>query len=127
MSRIKTIICAASFGLILSGPTQAQLDLSQEFAGCIGRYSAEREHAWLVGGENEEHLETQRQTFLTLLDATAQSAEPVQTLAYRVEVKMAHASLLTVATFGSDTVRAARAQRLAADHLKSCQNLLLDS
>ena len=127
MSRIKTIICAASFGLFWTGPLQAQSGLSQVFAECVGRFSAEREHAWLVGAQDADILDAQRETFLALLDASHHKTHPNPILSYRIEVKVAHASLLTLATFGSDIRRAKRAKQLAAHYLNTCQNLLLDS
>jgi hypothetical protein len=112
--------------LLLAAPLQAGESLTRMFAGCVGRFSAEREHAWLLGSEETPRLEAQREAFLALLDAAPSEAPPRQTLAYRIEAKMAHAALLTEASFGTDPQRARRASVLATRHIGLCQSLLLE-
>lgn len=126
MGKIKTIV--SSLGLILISSTSplAETNLGFVFAECAGRFSAEREHAWLTGNPEADYYEARRSAFVALLDATQSSATARRSLSHRIDAKMAHASLLTLATFGSDTDRAARAKRLAARHIGTCQSLLLD-
>lgn len=96
------------------------------FAGCVGRMSAEMEHAWLLGQDGEEALE-RRAVFLSLLEATSEPAQAREILAHRIASKMSQASLLTVATFGDDTERALRAAEVSQAQVAGCQRLLLDS
>lgn len=127
MVRFKQLTMVLCLLALLGAPCMAQTSLSQVFSECVGRFSAETEHAWLMGRDDAESFDAQRLTFLSLLDATLALDAAQQALSYRIEVKMAHASLLTLATFGRDTERAARARTLAAAHLFRCQRLLLDS
>ena len=53
--------------------------------------------------------------FTTLLEATQPPEDSRAMLSYRIEVKMAHASLLTRATFGTDAKSARRAERLTVE------------
>lgn len=125
--RFKQIAAAAGLLLLLGNPLAARADLAQVFSECVGRFSAEREHAWLMGRTDAEDFDAQRLTFLSLLNATLARDAAEKSLSYRIEVKMAHAALLTLATFGSDTDHAEQARTLAAAHLTGCQRLLLDS
>jgi hypothetical protein len=118
---------AALLIFCMSMPVSVAASVSDLFAGCVGRLSAETEHAWLMGDPAAENLESQRATFISLLSAVTSQNEARRVLTYRIQVKMAHASLLTLATFGADEVRSARARVLAGQYLRSCQNLLLDS
>ena len=117
------------FGLILialnTAPGAAQEPMERIFAECAGRFSAEREHAWLMKPDDASYFEARRSTFLSLLEATLTGQRNRTTLTHRIEAKIAHAGLLTQATFGSDKNRAASAKRLAARHIDQCQSLLL--
>jgi hypothetical protein len=130
MSRKKTFGRVGLVAFLIATGTAAQSDpqrtpLAQVFAECVGRYSAEREHAWLIGGSDARAMETQRMAFTSLLEATQSPQDSRAMLSYRIEVKMAHASLLTRATFGTDAESARHAERLARMHIASCQDLLL--
>jgi hypothetical protein len=109
-----------------AGAAPARSELAHIFAECVGRYSAEREHAWLTGNPDSEELEHRRAEFLALLQATVTDAEARRTLSYRIEVKIAHSSLLTQGAFGDDSHRAAQARHLAEHHLGTCRKLLLE-
>ena len=89
--------------------------------------SAEMEHAWLINDPAADQFEGQRRTFLSLLDATLAAGHARDALRRRIEAKMAHASLLSIATFGQRPIRAAEARRRAKWHLSVCMELLLDS
>ncbi|MFK7764030.1 MAG: hypothetical protein AB8B62_12260 [Roseobacter sp.] len=106
--------------------TQAQDGITQTFAGCLGRTSAELEHAWLMGTPNADALQTQYTAFDDLLQASQPPEDARAILKYRIEVKMAHASLLTNASFEQDETRATRSRYLAARYMSACETLLLN-
>lgn len=122
------IFLRATVALLLAANGSLAHDgLHHVFAGCVGRLSAEMEHAWLVGSAEADALADQRLVFLSLLEATTSPEHARTTLSYRIEVKMAHASLLTQATFHGDTPRARAADDMAFAHLSACRRLLLDT
>ncbi len=101
--------------------------LFKTFAGCVGRMSAEMEHAWLLNTESADKLKAQRMTFISLLDAVTPAGREREALIVRVDTKMAHASLLTTASFGTTPTRSRHAQRRAERLVSQCRALLLDS
>jgi len=125
MSGMKTILTAAIVAAFCTGPAQAEIDLPQVFAECAGRLSAEMERSWLMSSSDAADYETQRASFQTLLDAVVPQEDKRSVLIYRIEVKIAHASLLTTADFGVDPRRAERARKIAKQHVAACQRLLL--
>lgn len=124
---MKTVLLAVIGGLFLSGPLQASPDLVRIFAGCAGRFSAETEHAWLLGDSRADHFEERLEIFVTLLDAVVAEGDRRALLNFRVDAKLAHAALLTSTTFSEKGERAARARSLANGYLTACDRLLLDS
>ncbi len=126
VSRIKTLIATGIVLSSITGSLQANTDLVNAFAGCAGRFSAETEHAWLMGDDRADHFQSQRATFVSLLEATVDDHDRRQVLSYRIEVKLAHSALLTTASFAEDDERAATAHDLANAYLLSCGQLLLD-
>jgi hypothetical protein len=127
MSIVKTTWVMAILTLASPAPGQTHPGLTMVFAECIGRFSAETEHAWLMGDPEADFYATRRTTFLSLLQATAPESEARRALSYRIEVKMAHAQLLSLATFGTNKQRAERARYRAKHHIDTCLSLLLDS
>lgn len=127
MSRKRTIFASLALLLAVNTPATAQMPLFETFASCTGRLSAQMEHAWLMNDPAADALETQRLTFVSLLDAVTPEADRKAALNHRIEAKMAHAALLTTADFGTDTQRANWAKRQSHHHLSICQRLLLDS
>jgi hypothetical protein len=125
MGVMKTFLPLLLAVLATVGPVRGQTSLEHVFAECVGRLSAERDHAWLVGNPNADLLDQQRAAFVSLLDATVPQDQASNALHYRINVKVAHASLLTLASFGSDDRRAKHAQQLAQQRVKACQGLLL--
>ncbi|NNE53027.1 MAG: hypothetical protein HKN30_11580 [Sulfitobacter sp.] len=125
MSSTKTILVAAMLCTTFTPPADAQENLSQTFATCAGRFSAEREHAWLVGPSQAAPFEKMRQTFLSLIEASAPQAARPEALHQRILSKHAHAHLLSQATFQADPSRAQMARRIAAAHLATCRSYLL--
>lgn len=101
------------------------VSLTDRFAECTGRLSAEMEHAWLIGDPRADLLETQRNHMASLLDAVSQPDRQRRALAHRIEAKMAHAELITLAYFSTDTVYARRAAIRAETLVLTCTAMLL--
>lgn len=125
MRGMKTILTTAILAAFCTGAAQAEVDLPQVFAGCAGRLSAEMERSWLLSKPDATHYEAQRASFQTLLDAVVPHEDQRSILIYRIETKIAHASLLTTADFGVDAARAERARKIAQQHVAACEMLLL--
>ena len=125
MSRLKTI----SFGLALTivpvGAAEALDDLTREFAYCAGRYSAEMEHAWLLSDPAADVSEGKRAAFVELLDAVAPVGSGRSVLNYRISAKVAHAALLSRASFAEDSEIQENARIQARRHLGACDRFLL--
>ncbi|TCK99245.1 hypothetical protein BXY66_3746 [Shimia isoporae] len=94
------------------------------FAGCTGRFSAEMEHSWLVADDRAEAFQSERQTFVSILEA-AMNTNHRAVLGHRIQTKHAHASLLAIASFSDDATRARTARLLANDYLEGCRSLIL--
>lgn len=110
-----------------AAPSFALEDIVETFAGCVGRLSAEMEHAWLVDGPEADRIAQDRGEMLMLLTATQPIERARDYLAYRIDVKMAHAALLTQASFGQNPQGAENARRLALHYTEQCRALLLSS
>lgn len=95
------------------------------FATCAGRLSAEMEHQWLFDGAASERTEATRQTVIDVLDAMMPPERGREVLNLRIEAKMAHAALLTRATFNQDPHDARWAARVAARNSAACEAVLL--
>lgn len=120
MSSLRTFILLA----LMASPLHAAPDaLTQRFAQCAGRMSAEMEFAWLIGGTGEQarlfraHLED-------LLEAVATPGDGRAILDMRIRAKYAQATLLTRSQFNDDAQDAARAARLAARYSDACRAIL---
>ncbi|SMX27836.1 hypothetical protein TRP8649_01946 [Pelagimonas phthalicica] len=133
MGDLKTILGSLTLALLSSLPAHAMPDAprdqAQFFATCLGRFSATREHAWLMGGEDHQ-AEAGYSLFQDLLSAVIDDARQSglsgkTVLANRIEAKMAHARLLQAATFQQDERRRHMSQRLADQHLMTCQIMVL--
>lgn len=61
------------------------------------------------------------------MEATTPSEAARDVLAYRIDNKIAHAALLTAASFGQDARHAQKAKTIARSYRQSCEQLLLDS
>ena len=125
MSRLKTILLAGV--LTLGAPLNAfgQQNLAQTFAHCVGRLSAEMEHQWLLNDANAEKTEAHRTYMIALLRAVMPPESGRWVLAQRVDAKMAHASLLTRATFNDDPEDAQWARTRADIEMSLCLGLVL--
>lgn len=98
-----------------------------DFATCAGRFSAELEHAWLMSDEQADEIERSRHMFIDLLNAAIPSEQSRHALHLRIEAKVAHASLLTQATFSRDQERALWAVRRAEAEIAYCNGFLHES
>ena len=125
MSRIKTFTLILLAFFALARPALASGDLHIVFAGCVGRFSAEMEHAWLMGDGSADTYEGHRSAFISLMEATMPEGSGSRVLHQRLDHKMAHASLLTLATFGTDARRARAASLAAKSYRLECEQLLL--
>lgn len=71
-------------------------------------------------------LENQRQRFVSLIDAIMPPDRAREALVRRVEIKLAHAAMLSAASFGTN-LRLSELARLQAERqVHSCQTMLLD-
>lgn len=122
---MKTILVAGALTISGLAPVSSRDIDFRTFAGCAARYSAEMEHAWLMSHPTAEELQDRRLQFLALLDATVPADQARNVMNYRIETKLAHASLLTLATFNDDERRAHSARVVAERHLSTCRALLL--
>lgn len=125
MGEIKTyspIGLLAFLTLLAPAPIKADIeDPLQYFASCAGRLSAQMEHEWLLSNGNPDQTEDHRTAMLDLLFATMGPDDGRQVLAWRIEAKVAHASLLTRATFREDTWAAQRATQM----VQACTSIMM--
>ena len=130
MGTLRTLLLAIMLGGIGTAPAAwAQVapwqDQLRTFATCVGRLSAQMEWQWMFDGPGSEETQRQRAGIIELMEALIPPEQGREVLAWRVEAKMAHAYLLTRATFGQDKRAAQRAERLAVRQIGECRSLLL--
>ena len=128
MGGLRKLIGILSLSMV-SGLAHAQAptpsDPLRVFATCAGRLSAQMEFEWMFDGPASEVTEARRGTVLEILDAMMPPDGGRTVLNWRIEAKMAHASLLRRSRFANDPRFALRAKRLAARNLATCDALLL--
>ncbi len=112
-----------------SGTLDPIMDLSQQFASCLGRYSAELEHRFLLGEPAEQSI-ARRDLFKDLLFAVAPNADNLEgngarILSLRVEAKHAQKRLLHTATFNGNQRLARHAKARALREIQTCDMLAL--
>lgn len=110
--------------LTLTHPAMTKADIANplyHFASCTGRLSAQLEHEWLLATNEDSMTEEHRQAMLDLLQATMGDADGRQVLAWRIDAKVAHASLLTRATFKDDSWAAQRAIQM----VQACTSIMM--
>ena len=125
MSRIKTGLSGALSALILASPASAFGDLWPVFAQCAGRYSAELEHAWLMGDRDAAMPEERRAYFIALVEGAMPVGAGSEALDHRISAKFAQAALLQSAAFDESAEARDRAADVARAHIQSCGRLLL--
>ncbi len=125
MSIVKTGLLTVLLSVLAPAAASALDDLTRSFAYCVGRYSAEMEHAWLMHDPVAEEREAKRAEFITLLDAVAPIGSGRDVLNHRISAKVAQAALLNAASFSTDQGMRARFERQAEAHLRVCRGYLL--
>ncbi|MDJ0823331.1 MAG: hypothetical protein QNJ09_16165 [Paracoccaceae bacterium] len=136
MSSLRTIVtgCAVAMYMVTSiSPVHAETprDQAQAFANCIGRYTALRDHGWLIG-QNNPVAETRRALFEDLLEAVLEDARRdglsgPELLNTRISAKLAQSRLLHMAQMGPESAHAARAQAMAYREMRACDAMVLGS
>lgn len=125
MSGLKTFLWACLAMIALPAATfAAPPDLSQKFATCAGRLSAQMEFQWLLGGDADA-TQGERDAMLSLLSAVMAEDGATETLARRIEAKHAQTALLTRGHFNDDEDDAAWARLRAEVEIGGCRALLL--
>jgi hypothetical protein len=137
MSKMKTLICFAIWALAQPGNLAADSPLHKRFANCAGIFSAQMEHAWLMGNADADRFQHLRQTFTDLTRASLPASQDTpmatpradehQILSHQIASKIAHKALLQTATFASDSGQARTAKRTVQSQQGQCTRMLLDS
>jgi hypothetical protein len=128
MGGLKTLIGILILSMVSGlghAQTSALADPLRTFAACAGRLSAQMEFEWMFDGPASEATKARREVVLEILDAMMPPDAGRTVLNWRIESKMAHASLLTRSKFDHNPRFALRAERLAARNLANCDALLL--
>lgn len=126
MGGTKTFFAALMVAASISGPATADEDgLLRTIATCAGRLSAEMEHQWLTGGAKADLAETRREATVDVLEAMTPKGRERDIMAWRIDAKVAQASLLSRATFNDDADDAQWARRMAETTLAACHSLVL--
>ena len=123
MGALRTLIsllCLVPFGSVCAA------DLTQVFATCTGRFSAELENAWLLQSNHVEVLEERRERFEELLGTVTSGETARSIMDQRIKAKSAHARLLQIAQFAQDAGAAGWAKRRAEVEIGYCANFLLE-
>lgn len=107
---------------------ESATDRALVFADCLGRYSAQREHGWLVGGE-DPHTEDSFAIFGALYAANLPDAQQTGTseallLHHRIVAKADQARLLNGARFHTDPRYRQRFTLEARKRLLQCEMLV---
>ena len=124
MRVLKTFLIAVCLSSTM--PAQAE-PLTHIFATCTGRFSAELEHAWLMGHPEADSIAHRRAQFEDLLYAVATDGEQRDLLNRRINAKQAHAQILQQATFSTDSAQAEWARRRVNMEIGYCASFLLES
>lgn len=125
MSGLKTFLI-----LLVAMPLPAQAtdaSLMATFANCAGRFSAEMEHAWLMSDPRSDEFKQYRAKFIDLLEAVMSAEETRLALKLRIDAKLAHAALLTRATFSQDAEQLEWADERADAEIRQCSAVILGS
>lgn len=99
-------------------------DPLRTFANCAGRLSALMEHQWMFDGPGSVQTAARRAAVLDLIEATMTSGQERQVLDWRISAKVAHAALLTRATFNEGPEDALWARQMADRLIGECTAFL---
>lgn len=127
MSGLRKLTLGFGIWLGTLGAAGAAEPLFETFAACAGRFSAELEHAWLMGTQDFTETSHRRTQFVSLVEAATPHDLRRRALEVRIDAKMAHAQVLTRATFSTQPSQQVWAAQRAAASLRHCEDLLLDS
>ena len=112
--RATALLCA----LAAAPAARAYSDLPDDplhfFATCAGRLSALMEHQWLVDGPASEATKSRRAALLEVVEALTPPDAAPRVMAWRIEAKAAHATLLGQSRHGSPAAMARAARRAQA-------------
>lgn len=112
--------------LTASATTTGHLpQIAVEFAVCTGRLSALMEHQWLISDPAADETHDLRAAMIQLLEAVTTPQTARAALYVRIDAKVAHAGLLTRATFNTDPKDADWAKHRASEQIGACQAMLL--
>ena len=120
MSGLKTHLRPLALLCALAAPAavQAETDIPDDplrfFATCTGRLSALMEHQWLVDGPASDATKARRASLIEVVEAMMPPGSEAQVMAWRVEAKAAHATLLGQSRHGTPAAMARAAQRAQA-------------
>ncbi len=127
MGDMKTLLVA--FVLLvtpaMNPAAAAQTGLAQTFASCAGRLSATMEMQWILSDPNADRTQSQRAAMIELLESVTPDGAAAGLLNIRIDAKMAHAALLTRASFGNDPAVKAWAAQRAELELATCLEMML--
>ena len=124
MGVLKTLGLALLVALS-AGPLKADVPLRDHVATCVGRLSAQMEHYWLIHDQAADRVEADRAGLIDILQALTTRDTAPDILANRINAKVAHAALLTRASFSMDAKVSHWASRQAEAHLSACDGLVL--
>jgi hypothetical protein len=120
MSGIRTHLRPFALLCALAAPAavQAQTDIPDDplrfFATCTGRLSALMEHQWLVDGPASDATKARRASLIEVVEAMMPPGSEAQVMAWRVEAKAAHATLLGQSRHGTPAAMARAAHQAQA-------------
>jgi len=109
--RATALVCALAAPQAVRAETDIPDDPLHFFATCAGRLSALMEHQWLVDGPASEATKARRAALLEVVEAMMPPGSESQVMAWRVEAKAAHATLLGQSRHGSAAAMARAARR----------------
>ena len=124
MGVLKTL-CLGFSMTTLASIAEAENPLLRHVSECVGRFSAQMEHHWLVQDKSSDQIERQRAHLVDILETLTTSENATAVLSGRIDAKLAHASLLTRATFSDDPRTARWAGNRAAHHIQMCNDIAL--
>lgn len=124
MGILKTLCLSLSL-VGLAPQARADESLLRQVSECVGRFSAQMEHLWLVQDGAPDVIERQRAHLIDILETLTTTENATRVLAGRIDAKVAHASLLSRATFSGDSRISAWAAARAEDNIRLCGDIVL--
>jgi hypothetical protein len=125
MGVLKTFGSAFTLTCLTATAALSEQSLLDRVTECVGRLSAQMEHHWLLSDQPTTRIERNRAYLIEILDTMVTPDIETRILAARIDAKIAHASLLTQAAFGSDPRRARWAERRVQSAIAQCDDILL--